>query len=562
MDYRIRRALATALFSLCLLGTSSALMNLPEFSQLAAAHQLIELTPDAGTGTSELVNLGIPFAQGVLTDPNYLRILDETSAEVPAYVARSLTWFGDGSVRAVKVQIVADMSSGARTFAFDITQPRTLNLSEQPYDNGTAPGKEGFPVPRVLATLEPEWMTRSSIAGPQTVAAATVYDSYVAEQWLWARDTIYTEYSHWLYDRVSTIAKLYVRTGDADALKEAFNSYRFYMDKIKTTGTPGYPDCAGGFAYQGKECDSKYVYIEPVVLMLGLTGDDTQHNANMIDLMVGAWETGGWSDPFQPYTDVCTGGTERQWGLALSAFADAYLLTGDSQYLTLVTTAVDYLYDHQTGNPDGHGNDGCWRHSWEVHEGTVADCPGNVIDDRRCSPWMSAMVIGGLYTAWEITGDPRIEEMVLAFADFMESYGWIPSSWYNDPNANDWHDSCQGPGWTISGYSASSIASVSALVATQNSDGWYSDSHNPELLVSVAWAWTLETDAVKKQALADRVQQIEAYFTPACAAGSNPPRMFGWQNREGSLAYWLLSSTIFADGFENSTTSAWSTTVP
>jgi hypothetical protein len=501
----------------------------------------ITLTPDAGTGNNELINLGIPFPKGVLSHSSNVRILDEQGAEVAAYVADTIKWHSDGSVRAVKVQFFADMSSGLKIYSFDTTQPRTINLQEQPYNNGTTPAKESFRIPRVLATLTPEWLTGSMIAGHQTILDSTNYDNYIKSQWQWAKDTSYTEYSNWLLDRVSTITKLYIRSGNPEYLKEAFNSYRFYMDKIKTSGTPGWPDCAGGWEYLDKSpCDSKYVYIEPVLLMLALTGDDTQHDVTKIDLMVRAWETGGWSYPLEPYSSADTPITERTLGLRLQAFADSYELTGNPDYLALMNTAVDYLYDHQTANPDGFLNDGCWRHSWALHEGVTY--PGNVADDRRCSSWMTAMIIGSLYKAYEITNDSRILEMVQRFGDFMENYGWIPQSWWDHPDAQSWKHGCQDGGGTISGYSSSSVASVSALVATQNSEGWYSDMHNPELLLPVAWAWSLETDPLKKQALADRIILIENWFNPNCASESGTPRAFNWQNRYGSLSQWILAN--------------------
>jgi hypothetical protein len=72
--------------------------------------QTITLTPNAGTGDHELINLKIPFPPGVLSNAGNVRILDDQGNEVAAFVKPLLTWhFRDGSVRAVKVQFYAEI---------------------------------------------------------------------------------------------------------------------------------------------------------------------------------------------------------------------------------------------------------------------------------------------------------------------------------------------------------------------------------------------------------------------------------------------------------------------
>lgn len=52
----------------------------------------------------------VPFPEGTIADAPNVRILDDKGAEVPAYVVETIKWHKDGSVRAVKVQFIADMS--------------------------------------------------------------------------------------------------------------------------------------------------------------------------------------------------------------------------------------------------------------------------------------------------------------------------------------------------------------------------------------------------------------------------------------------------------------------
>ena len=117
----------------------------------AAAQSLpttITLTPNGSVGASELVNLGIPFPQGALTDTGRVRILDAGGAEVPAFVAPTLRWhWADNSIRAVRVQFNANPGA---TYRFDTSQARTRSIAAVPYDNGTRAGKMGAPVPRVV----------------------------------------------------------------------------------------------------------------------------------------------------------------------------------------------------------------------------------------------------------------------------------------------------------------------------------------------------------------------------------------------------------------------------
>src|SRR3546814_15594771 len=73
-------------------------------------------------------------------------------------------------------------------YGFRTDQPRTESIGEEPYDRGTRPGKMDAPVPRVIATLDPQWLVHSRIAGHQLAyAGERAYDRYVDRQWQWAR---------------------------------------------------------------------------------------------------------------------------------------------------------------------------------------------------------------------------------------------------------------------------------------------------------------------------------------------------------------------------------------
>src|SRR3546814_6005704 len=140
-------------------------------------HELTHSFPARRSSDLELVSLGSPFAPGGRTDAALVRIVDSNGVEVPAFVKPTLRWHWlDDSIRAVKVQFFADPRQG---YGFRTDQPRTESIGEEPYDHGTRPGKMDAPVPRVIATPDPQWLVHSRIAGHQMAYdGGRAYDRY------------------------------------------------------------------------------------------------------------------------------------------------------------------------------------------------------------------------------------------------------------------------------------------------------------------------------------------------------------------------------------------------
>ena len=502
--------------------------------------QKITLHRHGASGKQVAVTFGIPFPPGMLQDARNVHILDEHGNKLPAHITPSLRWYvGARGIRAVRVQMHVELAGDARTLRFALGAPDTgSEVPGWPYVDGLVMNADGVRVPGVLATLSAQWMSTSLIAGPQLASTTpTDYDRYESTQFEWAQKLPRDEGSAWLFDRPTTLFQAYVRTGRLDYLAAATESYRFYMSHLHRTGAPGWPLCGGGWSL-GKVnvCDPKYVYIEPILLALGLTGDDSEHDDALISRMVGEWDTGGWNVAAGPYTHPDQWFTERESGLALLSIVSAYELTGEQRYLEDINRHVGWLYDHQQNNPDGLGMDGSWRNSWDKHEGN----PYNAATDTRgSSPWMTQNIIDGLWHAWLVTGDRRIPVMITDFGRYLEQYGWIDPQTLRTAG-KDWRDPCSGPEGQISWYWSSAHARPAQLIAIENSDGWYSDAHDVELTLPIAAARYFTTDPRLQHALDRRLKLLTSSYNTSCAKNSSTPRRFNWNNRGTGAVQWLL----------------------
>lgn len=268
------------------------------------------------TSTStELVTMGVPFADCTLTNTDHFRLFDETATEVPVFVKTVLEWpdtrlpCATTSVRAIKVQFIFDATGGAPVnYTWDINAVGRANadrteaaVSEVAHSNAD---KLGFKEPRVFAIHTPAYLLQTDLVPPTSVAGSDPYDTgYFPEKWEEdSRDIAYSDtdsynagtdtwtfdplLQDWLFDRVSTNYRQAIRNSLVTHYREAYVSHEFYIDKIEVTGTnTSQADyCLGGFDLGGaghtfgdggKGCDAKYIYSQNLVLHLALTGDDS-----------------------------------------------------------------------------------------------------------------------------------------------------------------------------------------------------------------------------------------------------------------------------------------------
>lgn len=503
--------------------------------------QQIELHRLDGETGEVPITFAIPFPPGALTDAGQLRILDAKGTELAAHVVPALRWhFRDSSIRSVRVQLRLPLDRKTRRLSFDTTTPRKASIEGWDYTQGLYDADHGLRMPRVLATLDPRWLTASLISGPQVpVDANDAYDRYFETQFDWAKALPTSDSTAWLFDRPSTLFKRYLRSGNIDHLRSAVESYRFYMAQLQRSGS-----CAGGWQFgKAKACDAKYVYVEPILLAQGLTGDDSLHDAALVNAMVTLWDEGGWSGIGGPYLRADQNFTERHIGLGLLAVVSAFELTGDAAFRKRIDQRVGWLQDHQQRNPDGLGDDGSWRHSWQRHEG--ADYSA-LTDVRGASPWMSENIIDGLWHAWLATGDARIPGMVRAFGQYLEEFGWIKPTTFIRAG-HSWRDECSGEQGQIAWYWSSSQAPLGDLIRMQDEGGEYSDAHNVELGMVVAAARYFETDAERKKALDQRLSLIANSYAVECARNRATARRFNWNNRSAGVVPWFKQNFDKAD---------------
>ena len=520
--------------------------------------QTIMLTPQQESSTTSLVTVGIPFSTGQLNNVKNIRVFDDQNKEVNIFVKPTLYWhwkpFPDNTIRAIKLQFFFDQSKGASNYRFTINTARntTLDIEEQVYDLGTKvsdlPTKAGMRTPNVIAMLNTRWLEQSNIIPPFLGVKNDSQFSFWKSQLAQAKELDFTQknIANWLFDRVSALYKGCMRTSDSSCYSEAFLSYRYWINQIKREG--GVTGCQGGLnisTNEQKACDTKYVYIEPIKIHLALTGDDTLFDQQLIEDMSTLVQENFYyqTDTSDLYDAQNESFTERAAGLSLLAQVSAFELTANEQILSNIYQRLNSLYLHQTNNPDSFDEDGTYRHSWAKHEGATYPGDDN-IDDRRFSPWMIENIIDALWHSYHVVEDDRIPEMLRMAGNAIEKWGFADSQGYTNkfgsslhdlPNGQSWRHSCNQGGSVVL-YSGSSIATSEQLLKTQNNDGWYSDTHNPETVLGLALAYYFETDSEASSKLRSRILSIrDSYLNETCGNISSTKRLFNWNNRSN---YW------------------------
>lgn len=526
------------------------------FSTIASANKFT-LVPQTTIETPTLVTLGIPLPSGLVDNLAYFKINDEQGNDVPIFIEPTLYWHFNPdnaqSIRAVRVQFFVEQLSEANddfswfigsTAAENRIEKSDISLGLMVNENAS---KAQMAHPKIIAVHQPKYLESAGLVAPFYRMREDAQKDYWRAQYYWASQLDYANstLANWLFDRVTALYKGCMRTGVASCYVEAYSSFNYWMENLKRDGD--WSDCMGGSLLAGpiKACDTKYTYIEPLKIHLALTGDDSQFDHAFVSALAELsdkqhYYQAKYDDAYDAEEEPFT---ERGAGISLNAMVNAYEITGDETLLTNINTRINVLHQHiLKENPDGLPLDGTWRHSWARHEG--GDYPGdNSQDDRRFSPWMTENITDALWQAYQVTKNPIIEEMLVASAMGLLNHGFVDSPTYkndlghslSEQTGKYWVHSCNSTKTSLL-YSGSSTAGNEAIIKTQSNDGWYTDSHNPEAILSLALGALFTDNVNDRELLINKIQSIESgYLNDICGSISSTKRKFNWNNRSN---YW------------------------
>src|SRR3989344_1466322 len=424
----------------------------------------LRLVPSvASPGTSELVSLGVPFPPNTLFDATRVRVLNASGNEIPAYVNPIAYWHflaNPTAIRSVLVQFRMDMSGGGeRTVTIDYSTTRQSSLTAQVYAGGLMAGKTtGAEVARILTVLPADWLVNSQVIGPQVTKSANTsyadYETWFETFYAAAQNYSYTTDTNWLFDRATTIYKQYIRTGNVNYLREAYNSATFYRTHIGTNGS-----------FDLRSGDWKYTYAEPLAIHYLLTGDE-RFKTTISSV------ASGWRNGFDPSYTVGNGfWTERHAGMGWITALHAWQILGTQSTKDYALYYANTLINHVSNPPDNRGADGCWRHQSYDHDSSEFNS-----DYAGCSAWMSTITLDALWQYYFMTSDARVGPVAQNFVSFLNTYGWVATDrTYYFPSSK-----------------------VASTVYRNAEDAW-TDLHNLEMIFAYSLAYKFDTDATRRQ---------------------------------------------------------------
>src|SRR3546814_15958785 len=119
------------------------------------------------------------------------------------------------------------------------------------------------------------------------------------------------------------------------------------------------------------------------------------------------------------------------------------------------------------------------------------------------------------------------------FSHYLDQHGFVP-----DELAGRCRSSCSAGG-IVGWYFSSANAPLEKLVRIQDSEGYGSDAHNPELLMAIAVARYFETNPERRWSLSARADTLASPLNHAFAAASHTPRAYNWQTLKQEFTWHL-----------------------
>ncbi len=408
----------------------------------------------------------------------------------------------------------------------DAADPGCADGTELPDDSVSNPPAPEFTAVRAMIPDTPAdglYPPQSSSGGERWAFQKTQLENFVNDCSVDGSDC-------WRYDPVKTLyehcrkAQLHSEESEACTLADHYADYFLSHQHWNTSGL--YPDCSGGASLAGgnDKCDPKYGAHASVAYYKGVSYSPEQQQ-----MMKAFCTSQGWS--FGPITvdSLEEGFTERTWGLALQCLVDLQKMGVDTQ-----TERADYinkLYAMFSGDYSGQVI-GAPMHSMDGHECSNY-CPH--LDYWMFSPWMgSAFLIPALWEHWVFMDkDPRIAEMIVKFGDAMLAYGLFNP----DINGYGFRMNVNPTPWVTHYFAIPYDTQKQAQ--QQESEGGYSDLHNPESIFALSAAYFFSCNPQFK----DRIDAMYPIFNQANARqNSSPHRIYLWANRGSASTEWLLEN--------------------
>ena len=228
-------------------------------------------------------------------------------------------------------------------------------------------------------------------------------------------DQHYTRYPRgWInqeYDFVEGALLGFVRTGDPTFFYEADIACWHYMD-VDVFHDSNLPLCVGAphmhYVDHAKgEAHAGHLVVEGVYDYYGLTGNPRALEiANGIsDFLVRLAPEKDWLD----FRDD----EERVIGWSLTALSKAYEYILNEKYLKAARIIVQQVADGQSEETGG------WDHPLYPNEDKHRPvCVGG-------KPWMVGIILSGLAAYHRVTGEKRVEQMIIRGADWIIEKGWV-----------------------------------------------------------------------------------------------------------------------------------------
>lgn len=237
-----------------------------------------------------------------------------------------------------------------------------------------------------------------------------------------------TNSARWLYERDANIWQIYVRTGQLKWLIRAYRNSEYYSLHMRDEGTTGSGSFVGKVPTPTSFVDRKYSVPNGLITNTILMGDDHASKIRAID------------DRQQGYItntafDSSTFFTERNGGYAFMSFIGRYELDGDATALANMNQVFQNFYDRQLDPAQyvqiGLTPNGALLHSLNRHEGTnpdnVTDCNGQSGDEMIGSPWMSLIIMQGVWRYYLITGNQDALRFLVNMSDWLLNEGTYTS---------------------------------------------------------------------------------------------------------------------------------------